>query len=209
MTVERDLASALAVADGAGSGWNHRASGCFAREENDTGWIDSCYQVKQYNTDTTDGTSTRDIFALHHYATAKSKSTWYLTRAKLESYKSSGSPTFRQWVDWSPRSDQNMGSCTNVQIGVAYSGVGFNVGHGICDKWNITKWAEAGHFANRWEGGATRTEREVVYMTSIKVSQGQFPSWSLSGGCWSALSHSPGSSARRTRPPSAVLGGCP
>lgn len=177
--VEVSLRSALGLSGGVGSGWNHRASDCFAREENSTGWIDSCYKINQYNTDGTDGTSTHDIFQLEHYATAKSKGVFTLNSFELTSDQSPSSDPFRDWVDWDPGSDADHGNCGSYSIGISYSGVGITSSFTACDRWDITKWSDYGHFRNTWRGDARRSEREVGYMTAIKVSQGGWPVWSL------------------------------
>lgn len=163
---------------GAGSGWNMIGSNCFAREENSTGWIDSCYKIHQYNTDSTDGSGTRDIFQLHHFATAKSKGIYTLWEARLESDQSTSGPTFTDWHDWDPGADSTL-NCTSQNVSVSYGGFGISETHEHCEEWDITKHSDVGHFVNRWDGYVWQSEREVAYMTVIKVNQGASPVWTL------------------------------
>ncbi|WDE03104.1 hypothetical protein SG34_016980 [Thalassomonas viridans] len=157
--------------------WGMQAHHCFSRYEGSTGWIDSCYKVHKLSGD---GDSNYDYFQLEHYATAKGKSIWGLTRATLEASKASSSDSM-QWVDWNPRADLDVGNCSTVSLQVTAQAVGISTSHNICDKWDITKYSTPGHFKNEWKSSssAQRSEREVAYMIAVKVAQGGWPVWSL------------------------------
>lgn len=84
-----------------------------------------------------------------------------------------------QWVDWNPRSDLTTGQCSSITIGISYIAV-LSYSAVICQEgWDMTKYAEAGKFKNRWYGAARRSEREVAYMVSVKVPKGGWPVWAL------------------------------
>lgn len=157
--------------------WNLVAAECFARLEGFTGWIDHCYQLHKLMGESD---SQKDYFELTHYATAKSKTIFTLKWAKLECVKHSSSSTM-EWVDWNPRSDQTRGSCGSITLSVGALGIGISGTFTICKSgWDITKYAEAGKFANKWYGWVwPPSEREVAYMVCVKVPQGGWPVWGL------------------------------
>lgn len=163
--------------------WQMVANQCYARWETGAMWFDRCYKVhKLYS----DGTSTKDYFQLEHYGTAKSKFPWVLKKASLSSQKHASSSSM-SWVDWSPRSDLNVGNCTTWSLSVTVQGVGIGASHELCDKWDITKYAAAGSFKNEWQGSARESEREVAYMQAISVPQNGWPVWSLTSSVSVAL----------------------
>lgn len=158
--------------------WMLVASQCFARFGGITGWMDHCYQMHKLMGEPD---SQKDYYQLHHYATAKGKTIFTLKWAKIECEKHPSSSTM-EWLDWSPRSDQNVGQCIPITIGVSAFGVSISGTFTICKSgWDITKYEEAGKFANKWHGFVwPPSEREVAYMVCIKVPQGGWPIWNLS-----------------------------
>jgi len=163
--------------------WSLMAAQCFARIEGTTGWIDHCYQLHKLVGETD---SQKDYYTLTHYATAKSKAIFELTSAVLTCQKYTSSSTM-EWVDWNPRSDQTVGQCTPITIGISYVAV-LTYTATICQSgWDITKYSEAGKFANRWYGHAWRSEREVAYMVCVKVPQGGWPIWQLTANYYTTL----------------------
>ncbi|MGH8010770.1 MAG: hypothetical protein ACREQ3_27595, partial [Candidatus Binatia bacterium] len=98
---------------------------CFAREQNNTGWLDECYKVHKLSGDSS---SVNDYFQLEHYATATSDGPWTLTNITLESTQS-GSSSPMSWMDWSPRSDQDVGNCQSIEIGISVEGAGLTAVH--------------------------------------------------------------------------------
>ncbi len=155
--------------------WNLVASQCFARIEGVMGWIDHCYKLHKLVGETD---SQKDYYTLTHYATAKSKVPFALTGALLTCAKyTSSSPM--EWVDWNPRADQSVGQCSSITIGISYIAVLTHTSTICSSGWDITKYAEAGKFANKWYGTAWWSEREVAYMVCVKVPQGGWPIWAL------------------------------
>ena len=56
-----------------------------------------------------------------------------------------------------------------------------------CELWDITKFAEAGRFQNKWSCGCAipfgaTGEREVASMIEVSVPQGEGAQWTLSAG---------------------------
>ena len=90
------------------------------------------------------------------------------------------------WEDWDPRSDRNVGNCSSVNVGVDFlAALSFTATQ--CELWDITKYAEAGRFQNKWSCGCifpfgADGEREVAYMIEVSVPQGQGAVWTLSAG---------------------------
>jgi hypothetical protein len=184
--VELSLARALGAAEGVGSSWNRRNSDCLSRKENSTGWLDECWRIHQYKTTTTDGSSTRDIYQFHHFASFKQKGIWRLHRAWIESRRNQNdwvSPPFYSWEDWSPKSDTT-GNCSTFNVSVSYLGAGISAAHNRCEEWRITKYSEVGRFKNEWRSGmkSITSTRELGYMTVVKVGQYAQPIWTVSSG---------------------------
>lgn len=158
--------------------WSLVASQCFERIDNGYGWMDHCYEMNKLIGETD---SQKDYYQLHHHATAKSKSVWTLTDAYLSCQRNGGST--QEWLEWSPGSDVPRPSCGTVGIGVSAFGIGISANYTACPTmWDITKYAEAGRFQNKWVGSAWRSEREVAYMICVKVPQGGWPVWNLTAG---------------------------
>jgi hypothetical protein len=155
--------------------WGLMAAECFARHEGITGWIDHCYQLHKLMGETD---SQKDYYTLTHYATAKSKFPFPLTNAWITCQKHSSSSTM-WWVDWNPRTDQAVGQCGSITIGISFGAVLTYTGTICKSGWDITKYTEPGKFMNRWYGTAWWSEREVAYMVCVKVPQGGWPRWGL------------------------------
>ncbi len=158
-----------------GEYWSLVDNNAFARFQDGKGWMDHAYKKYKLVGETV---ADKDYYTLEHYATAKSKSTWTLSRAHIWCQKRDGSSEMA-WVDWDPTSDKSGGSGNTITIGISFI-VELTDSFTFSDKWNITKYAEAGRFKNTWEGLAWRSERSVAYMVCVSVPQGGYPLWSLS-----------------------------
>ena len=157
---------------------------CFARIDGTGGYIDHCVDIqKLYN----NLDSTRDYYTLQHYATAKSKSAWFLHTATISCVKASGSSTM-YWCDWNPKADQSVGNCITVNLGVQAGGATASMSGQLCDMWDITKYAAAGQFQNVWRGSAWRSERYVAYQVAVAVPQNGVAGWLVSASYYSTLS---------------------
>lgn len=156
--------------------WSLVASQCFARIEGVSGWIDHCCQLYKI---VLESNNEEDYYQLVHYATARSKTIFSLRSAWIECVKHESSSTMR-WLDWSPGSDLNIRRCTPITIERSISGSSIGGTFAVYKTgWDITKYEEAGRFANRWYGKAWRSERDVAYMVGVSVPQSDWPVWSL------------------------------
>jgi len=156
--------------------WSLVTSQCFARIEGVSGWIDHCCQLYKL---VLESNNEEDYYELVHYATARSKTIFPLRSAWIECVRHESSSTMG-WLDWSPGSDLNIRRCTPITIERSISGSSIGGTFAVYKTgWDITKYAEAGRFANRWYGTAWRSERDVAYMVGVSVPQGDWPVWGL------------------------------
>jgi len=159
-----------------GEYWNLVGNQAFARFEDGKGWMDHAYKMHKLVVETIPN---KDYYQLEHWATAKSKGAWTLYAAHVWCQKQSSSSPM-EWVDWDPQADQDYGSGgQSVTIGISYI-VEISSTYTVRDKWDITKYAEAGKFKNSWRGSAWRSERNVAYMICVSVPEGGWPAWTLS-----------------------------
>ena len=164
--------------------WSLVTSQCFARIEGVSGWIDHCCQLYKVVLESNDE---KDYYQLVHYATARSKAIFSLRSVWIECVKHESSSTM-EWLDWSPGSDLNIKRCTPITIERTNSGSSIGGTFTICETgWDITKYAEAGKFMNRWYGRAWRSERDVAYMVGVAVPQGGWPVWSLTASYFATI----------------------
>jgi hypothetical protein len=160
--------------------WLEVESWCFARLQNFMGWIDNCYAINKLMGETD---SQYDYYELTHYATAASKYPCRLQWALLTCRRNTQLSSTMYWKDWYPKSDQPVSSCGDITLGITVFGVGLSYTSRICSSgWDITKYDEAGRFANRWYGSARASEREVAYMVCVKVPQNGYAIWDLTAG---------------------------
>lgn len=157
-----------------GSSWAWRAGHCLERLNQNGSWIDHCYQVYKLEGDV-DGS--RDFYQLDRYATAGDALGTTLDGATISSHRSTSNSSTMGWMDWTPRGDIDLPNCSDLTLSVSVEGIGFSKTYLRCERWNITKFAEAGRFSNSWEGSVNDTQREIAYMTSVSVPQGGWPVW--------------------------------
>ncbi len=162
----------------AASSWNLVTTKCFARKYTGGTYIDACYQLHKL---TNDGSTTRDYFQLTMYGTGK-EWTGFSTLVGLEvaAVQKSGSPA-QHWVDWTPKSDRSGGSCSEVNIGIAYV-ASFSYSVQYCpDSWQFSKSPNPGppvNYANAWLTiPGTTANRSVGFGIVVWVAQGKTPAW--------------------------------
>ncbi|HET9345043.1 MAG TPA: hypothetical protein VFO05_05005 [Candidatus Limnocylindrales bacterium] len=161
--------------------WSH---GCFARLENSNGWFDTCFKIWKAGND---GNGTNDYFTLDFYGTASNKDRFLcclIYNAWLEAKKSG--TTTQRWFDWSPRGDRT-GGCASVTLSVELKIVSVSDTVTMCEKWQPTKFSEAGHFKMTWDCGCVigfgvDGAREVAFLQTVYVAQGRVPTWTLIAG---------------------------
>ena len=171
-----DATAAEFVAALAAPYWTLKESGCFARILDNAGFFDTCYKIRKL---INDGISGKVFYNLEHYGTAGSYTYQTIDWAKIWSDQASGSAAM-SWSDWGPRSDlsQEQGRCTDygVSIGII---VQLHIGLHACEKWDMTKYADAGHYQMHWSCNCifgVDGEREVEYMTEVTIPSGG-PLW--------------------------------
>lgn len=147
--------------------WAEYYHACYPTIENNTGWIVHCAKKQRMENDPY---ADKDAHTLHHWATAKSKSTWVMKRFDVN-----GTPFVdnMQRRDWDPGADEDKGNCVNQTVNVTVWGI-VSVGaeHQHCDRWDITLYPiEPGRFKNEWRGSAWRSEREVAYEIGVEGPQ--------------------------------------
>ena len=161
--------------------WSHA---CFARLENSNGWFDTCFKVWKAGND---GNGSFDYFTLDFYGTASNKDRFLcclIYNAWLEATKSGA--TTQNWFDWSPRGDRT-GTCASFTLSVELKIVTVSDAVTMCEKWQPTKYADAGHFKMTWDCGCVigfgvDGAREVAFLQTVFVAQGRVPTWTLSAG---------------------------
>lgn len=177
-------AGTLATAATSSPSWAWLNQGCFARFSNTWGWLDSCYVLHKLVGES----DPRDFYQLEQYGTvAANNNSGKIYNAWLQGQKAANSSAM-SWIDWSPRGSVS-GAWQGIGISVSALGVGISTGSIMCEHWNITKWAEAGHFQNQWDCGCIYpfgqpypNSREIDYMQAVSVPNGGVASWTLSEG---------------------------
>lgn len=80
----------------------------------------------------------------------------------------------QRWVDWDPKADTKS-NCEKTTVSVTVEGVGLSHDAERCERWDIDKKAGPADFANRWRGGAVRSERSTAAVTATQVDNGATP----------------------------------
>ncbi len=169
--VARMAAPAATTASGS---WSLAGQACFSRITDTWTWLDHCYWMWQL---ANDGDTTRDWYALEHFATMHPNSPWVGNWAKISSSPTSGSAA-QTWADWSPRGDYNQ-SCHTITVGITSPVGGISFSTNQCEVWDMTKGNPAVTYDLAWIGPGVRQDREVGYQISVSVPQGGWPQWSL------------------------------
>lgn len=169
----RDEIQALAAPS-----WAIKESGCFAVIYDNAGHFDTCYKIRKL---LNDGISNKAYYNLEHFGTASSYPWQTIDWAEIWSDQASGSATMT-WSDWGPRTDysEGQGTCTEygLNIGVVVS---LFLGIRQCEKWDMTKYTDAGHYKMHWSCNCflgIDGDRGIEYMTEITVPSGG-PLWVL------------------------------
>jgi hypothetical protein len=163
--------SALALVPPGEPQWDPAGGACLHRKSNNTAWYDPCsfwYDLKK------DGDKSHMTWAHNQYGTAKSKGIWRMTHFEVRAERAANSPE-QWWRDWSPRADVDHGNCSTGTVGVAVAGVTLEHSSDQCDKWNIDKYEDGGHFANTWEGNTWRSERDIDAMKATVTINNNAP----------------------------------
>lgn len=157
---------------------------CFSRMGSDSlGYLDSCYVLHGMVGES----DPRDFYQLEQYGTVGAGTFTKIYSGFLEGTQASNSSPM-SWIDWSPKSSLS-GSCQTIGITVSALGIGISSSGLMCEKWNITKYAAAGHFKEEWSCGCIQpfgqpypNTREIDYMQAVSVPGGGIARWTLSAG---------------------------
>jgi hypothetical protein len=141
-------------------------------------WMDVCYAKYKLSSD---GDTGSDYFALNMYSTFAAPTFGFeIGDPWIQSNPAAG--VTHNWTDWDPAADTELPCTTQVHLTVVAKGVGLTVTGQQCAVWDITKYATAGKFRNKWtEGfcmmrqGETSLEFEIV----SRVAQGKVPGWTF------------------------------
>jgi hypothetical protein len=59
----------------------------------------------------------------------------------------------------------------------------------MCERWNVYKYADAGHFKEEWSCGCIfpfgqpyPNVREIDYLQTVSVANGRYVEWTLTAG---------------------------
>jgi hypothetical protein len=161
--------------------WSYINGACFTRLQNAYGWLDSCYQVHKL----TGESDPRDFYKLEQYGSEGAKILGKIYAGSLGAVKASSSSAM-SWIDWNPRATMT-GSCQTVPLSVSALGVSFSASGVMCERWNMYKYADAGHYRQEWSCGCAPSfgqpypnVREIDYLQVISVLNGHSAIWTLS-----------------------------
>ncbi|NOK60926.1 MAG: hypothetical protein GFH27_549289n92 [Chloroflexi bacterium AL-W] len=184
VTVDMQVSTAAAPPDSAISeepigtqsqSWNMVAQDC-DWFDGDTAEIHHCYKVYKLEGD---ASSRDDYYQLENFSTTQSKWPWQLLSATVEGVRDPQQSASMEWVDWNPRADLDVNTCDTIELGISHGPATIAASHQICERWDITKYGEAGKFSNRWHGNSHQQAREVAYTNEVSVLEGGWPVWNL------------------------------
>jgi hypothetical protein len=159
------------------AGWKLVGDHCWIDLSRESSYMDVCYH--KYRA-TNDGSATHDYFALNMFTTFATPGFGLETGDPwIKAWPSSTSPA-ATWHDWQPRADRTF--CGAVNVGVSVNGFPLSLSGSQCETWDITKYARAGEFRNKWTEGLCQTERgerELEFTVAVRVAQGKVPTWSF------------------------------
>jgi hypothetical protein len=171
-----------------GPAWQYAGGGCFDVLSSAFGYSVSCYELDRV---VSDGTATRDFWALEHWSTTGPDFNSGITAnakiydAWIASTRAGGSPAM-SWMDWSPRGDRS-GLCQPIGLTVTVLKLPLTGTYEMCEQWDMTWSSDPGRFRNQWRCGCffpfgVQADREVAYSVAVSVPNGTWPSWVLSQG---------------------------
>lgn len=163
--------------------WTRISEPCYYLSNN-TGSQTYCGHLYRENNDTS---STKDFYQVNVFGTAKATNPWALSNQTVETVRDPSRSGPMTWVDWKPRSDASVGSCSTVELGL----YGLAISGNQCETWDITFYnTEPGHFKNIWRSSnfaIYNSEREVEFTQEVSVPQGNTIWWTLRGGFYCSI----------------------
>lgn len=169
---------ALATLEEEPTGWQMVGSSCWIDDHDQDSWMDVCYH--KYRA-TADGSTRYDYYALNMFSTfAAPQFGLEVGDPWIEARPAKGAA--HTWHDWDPREDTTRPCTSTISLEVVVRSLPLTVSANQCATWDITKYATAGKFRNKWtEGfcmmrqGETSLEFEIV----SRVAQTKVPTWTF------------------------------
>ena len=178
-----EVRRSLGAASVLGATWSYVSGACFTRLQSAFGWLDSCYQVHKLTNDN----DPRDFYKLEQYGSAGAMVLGKIYSGWLGAVKAASSSAM-SWIDWSPRRTVT-GGCQSIPLSVSALGVSFSASGIMCERWNVSKYADPGHYREEWSCGCLPTlgqpypnVREIDYLQVVSVANGKPAIWTLSAG---------------------------
>jgi hypothetical protein len=169
---------ALATMEEAPTGWQLVGSSCWIDDHDESSWMDVCYH--KYRA-TSDGSTRYDYYALNMFSTfATPQFGLEVGDPWIEARPATGAP--HAWHDWDPREDTTRPCTSTVSLQVVVRGIPLTVSASQCATWDITKYATAGKFRNKWTEGfcmMRQGETSLEFEIASRVAQGKVPTWTF------------------------------
>lgn len=163
--------------------WVWVSQGCFTRKHNSYGWLDSCFKLLRLAGES----DPRDFYTLEQYGSVGAQTFGKIYSGWLAASKTSASAPMA-WIDWSPRGSKS-GPCVVIPLSVSALGQSFSASGLMCERWNVYKYSDAGHFKEEWSCGCIfpfgqpyPNVREIDYLQTVSVANGRYVEWTLTGG---------------------------
>jgi hypothetical protein len=163
--------------------WVWVSQGCFTRKHNIYGWLDSCFKLLRLAGES----DPRDFYTLEQYGSVGAKTFGKIYSGWLAASKTSASAPMA-WIDWSPRGSKS-GPCVVIPLSVSALGQSLSASGLMCERWNVYKYADAGHFKEEWSCGCIfpfgqpyPNVREIDYLQTVSVANGRYVEWTLTAG---------------------------
>ena len=171
-------AVALRTLEDAPTGWQLVGSSCWIDDHEQASWMDVCYH--KYRA-TSDGSTRYDYYALNMFSTfATPQFGLEVGDPWIEARPAKGAA--HAWHDWDPREDTTRPCTSTVNLEVVVRGLPLTISASQCATWDITKYATAGTFRNKWTEGLCmmrQGETSLEFEIASRVAQDKVPTWSF------------------------------
>ena len=168
----------LATLEDAPTGWQLVGSSCWIDDHDQGSWMDVCYH--KYRA-TSDGSTRYDYYALNMFSTfAVPQFGLEVGDPGIEARPGKGA--VHAWHDWDPREDTTLPCTSTVSLEVVVREIPLTVTASQCATWDITKYATAGMFRNKWTEGfcmMRQGETSLEFEIASRVAQNGVPTWSF------------------------------
>lgn len=173
------LSDASAMSIVSSTGMLNRNGNC-TKIENNTGWMETCYERFRSSSTVTWASKKQYLNVLVVDATHKSKSVWKMYKARIRANPNQADIS---QVKRDPSADADHGNCGSGSLGVTVSGVTVTGNFKKCDKWDVG-WSGTGQMDNTWFGSAVRSERNVGMIVAVARPSSGDATWALRSDFW-------------------------